>query len=125
LWRHYFNNTQGLILIVDLNDISWSWWLLKHFEIALFWSTRTNKISQMRWSHVNFANTSNLTRTRVIVCSPEMGDAGDGWYQSLDWFRREINKCFWFLNLDWICFFIHMAFDHLQASNQLQRIPTK
>jgi ADP-ribosylation factor protein 6 len=22
LWRHYFNNTQGLILIVDLNDIS-------------------------------------------------------------------------------------------------------
>ncbi|XP_063964729.1 ADP-ribosylation factor 2-like [Lytechinus pictus] len=103
LWRHYFQNTQGLIFVVDSND-------RERIHEAKEELNRMLNEDELRDAHLLvFANKQDLpnamtaddvstalmlqnTRSRKWYIQSTCATSGDGLYEGLDWLSNELKK---------------------------------
>lgn len=105
LWRHYFHNTQGLIFVVDSNDIS-------RIEEACTVIHRLLAEDELRDSvllvYANKQDLPNAIKPQELVNRLKLNQiidrewhiqgtcakTGDGLYEGLDWLGQIVNKKF-------------------------------
>jgi len=103
LWRHYYNNTDGLIFVVDSNDVD-------RADDARLELTRMMNEEEMRNAVLLvFANKQDLPnamstemmqdklaldqmRGRTWYVQPAVGTTGDGLYEGLEWLSAALSK---------------------------------
>ena len=106
LWRHYMHNSQGLIFVIDCNDVGRieeaRKELFKALEedelrdaVLLVYANKQdlpNAVSPRELG--NLLKLNSLTN-RTWQVQGTCGTTGDGLYEGLDWLGQEINKKFW------------------------------
>merc|ERR1712062_946737 len=106
LWRHYFQNTQGLIFVVDSND-------RERISEAKNELHRMLKEEELREAHVLiFANKQDLPNAMTVSQLTDQLDLrslgsrkwyiqaacatqGNGLYEGLDWLSNSLTKSLW------------------------------
>ncbi|XP_054717116.1 ADP-ribosylation factor 4 [Uloborus diversus] len=103
LWRHYFQNTQGLIFVVDSNDkdrISEAQdelsKMLKEDELSeavlLIFANKQDLPNAMPASELTERLGLNSLRNRRWYIQATCATQGDGLYEGLDWLSNELAK---------------------------------
>ncbi|KFM65169.1 ADP-ribosylation factor 4 [Stegodyphus dumicola] len=103
LWRHYFQNTQGLIFVVDSNDkdrISEAQdelsKMLKEDELSeavlLIFANKQDLPNAMSASELTEKLGLNSLRNRRWYIQATCATQGDGLYEGLDWLCNELAK---------------------------------
>lgn len=103
LWRHYFQNTQGLIFVVDSNDrdrISEAQdelsKMLKEDELSvavlLIFANKQDLPNAMTASELTDKLGLNSLRNRRWYIQATCATQGDGLYEGLDWLSNELAK---------------------------------
>uniref|UniRef100_A0A671L5R7 ADP-ribosylation factor 4-like n=1 Tax=Sinocyclocheilus anshuiensis TaxID=1608454 RepID=A0A671L5R7_9TELE len=101
LWRHYFQNTQGLIFVVDSNDRE------RVAESAeedfLCWVSKVTCLQKLLISHyaILLPNAVSIStdklglqslRSRTWYVQATCATQGTGLYEGLDWLSNELSK---------------------------------
>ncbi|XP_041651381.1 ADP-ribosylation factor 4-like [Cheilinus undulatus] len=103
LWRHYFQNTQGLIFVVDSNDrervreaaeeLSK---MLSEDElrdaVLLVFANKQDLPNAQSVSEVTEKLALNNLRNRTWYVQATCATAGNGLYEGLDWLSNELSK---------------------------------
>ncbi|GFQ70064.1 ADP-ribosylation factor 4 [Trichonephila clavipes] len=103
LWRHYFQNTQGLIFVVDSNDkdrISEAQdelsKMLKEDELSdavlLIFANKQDLPNAMSAGELTERLGLNALRNRRWYIQATCATQGDGLYEGLDWLCNELAK---------------------------------
>lgn len=103
LWRHYFQNTQGLIFVVDSNDrdrISESkeelMRMLSEDElrnaVLLIFANKQDLPNAMKASEITEKLGLHTLKTRHWYIQSTCATNGDGLYEGLDWLSNQISK---------------------------------
>lgn len=103
LWRHYFQNTQGLIFVVDSNDrerISEAQdelsKMLKEDELSdavlLIFANKQDLPNAMAAGELTEKLGLNSLRSRKWYIQATCATQGDGLYEGLDWLCNELAK---------------------------------
>ncbi|XP_070559607.1 ADP-ribosylation factor 4 [Ptychodera flava] len=103
LWRHYFQNTQGLIFVVDSNDreraVEAQEELNKMLNedelrdaILLVFANKQDLPNAMPVSEVTEKLGLNLLRNRKWYIQSACATQGDGLYEGLDWLSNELSQ---------------------------------
>jgi small GTP-binding protein len=105
LWRHYFHNTQGLIFVVDSNDIGRIdeardelHKLLEEDElrdaILLVYANKQDLPNAIKPQELGNRLRLNSITNRAWQVQGTCATTGDGLYEGLDWLGEQINKKF-------------------------------
>jgi small GTP-binding protein len=105
LWRHYFHNTQGLIFVVDSNDIGRIdeardelHKLLEEDElrdaILLVYANKQDLPNAVKPQELGNRLKLNSITNRAWQVQGTCATTGDGLYEGLDWLGEQINKKF-------------------------------
>jgi small GTP-binding protein len=105
LWRHYFHNTQGLIFVVDSNDIGRVdeardelHKLLEEDElrdaILLVYANKQDLPNAVKPQELGNRLKLNSITNRAWQVQGTCATTGDGLYEGLDWLGEQINKKF-------------------------------
>jgi small GTP-binding protein len=105
LWRHYYHNTQGLIFVVDANDVGRIdeardelSKLLEEEElresILLVYANKQDLPNAMKPSEVGSRLRLNGMTNRAWQVQGTCATTGDGLYEGLDWLGAQISKKF-------------------------------
>jgi small GTP-binding protein len=105
LWRHYFNNTQGLIFVVDSNDIERIdeareelHKLIEEDElrdtIILVYANKQDLPNAIKPQELGIRLGLNSMMNRLWQVQGTCATTGDGLYEGLDWLGGQINKRF-------------------------------
>ncbi|KAK8866895.1 Arf GTPase arf1 [Tritrichomonas musculus] len=105
LWRHYFHNTQGLIFVVDSNDIGRIdeardelHKLLEEDElrdaILLVYANKQDLPNAIKPQELGNRLRLNTITNRAWQIQGACATTGDGLYEGLDWLGEQINKKF-------------------------------
>jgi small GTP-binding protein len=105
LWHHYYHNTQGLIFVVDSNDVSRMDEARKELDILLQSDELRNAVLLVYANKQDLPQAMTVTKIsealnlRSITNRPwhvqgTCATTADGLYEGLDWLGREINKRF-------------------------------
>ncbi|KAB0801189.1 hypothetical protein PPYR_05543 [Photinus pyralis] len=103
LWRHYFQNTQGLIFVVDSNDrerISEAEDELKNVlqedelrdAVLLVFANKQDLPNAMTAAELTDKLQLNELRNRRWYIQATCATQGDGLYEGLDWLSNELAK---------------------------------
>ncbi|CAI9619063.1 unnamed protein product, partial [Staurois parvus] len=103
LWRHYFQNTQGLIFVVDSNDRERiqeaSEELLKMLSedelreaVLLVFANKQDLPNAMAISEMTDKLTLQTLRNRIWYVQATCATQGTGLYEGLDWLSNELSK---------------------------------
>jgi len=103
LWRHYFQNTQGLIFVVDSNDrdrIAEArdelHRMLNEDElrnaVLLFFANKQDLPNAMKVQEVTERLGLNKLRNRQWYIQGASAPTGDGLYEGLDWLSNTLSK---------------------------------
>ncbi|KAH0795343.1 ADP-ribosylation factor [Histomonas meleagridis] len=103
LWRHYLHNTQGLIFVVDSNDIERIdkardvlHRLLEEDElrdsILLVYANKQDLPNAIKPSELGNRLKLNTITNRPWQVQGTCATTGDGLYEGLDWLGDQINK---------------------------------
>ncbi|XP_076025267.1 ADP-ribosylation factor 4 [Genypterus blacodes] len=103
LWRHYFQNTQGLIFVVDSNDrerVAESaeelTKMLNEDELRdaalLVFANKQDLPNAMAASELTDKLGLHTLRNRVWHSQPTCATQGTGLYEGLDWLSNELSK---------------------------------
>ncbi|ESO06236.1 hypothetical protein HELRODRAFT_64136 [Helobdella robusta] len=99
LWRHYFQNTQGLIFVVDSNDreraLEAREELTKMLQedelrdaVLLIFANKQDLPNAMTVAEITEKLGLNQLRARTVTVPPQ----GDVPYEGLDWLSNELSK---------------------------------
>ena len=105
LWRHYFHNTQGLIFVVDSNDVGRIdeardelHKLLEEDElrdsILLVYANKQDLPNAIKPQELGNRLKLNTITNRPWQVQGTCATTGDGLYEGLDWLGEQINKKF-------------------------------
>jgi small GTP-binding protein len=105
LWRHYFHNTQGLIFVVDSNDIGRIdeardelHKLLAEDElrdaVLLVYANKQDLPNAIKPQELGQRLKLTTLTSRVWQVMGACAATGDGLYEGLDWLGDQINKKF-------------------------------
>ena len=105
LWRHYYHNTQGLIFVVDSNDVSRIkeardelHKLLEEDElrntILLVYANKQDLPNAIKPSELGQKLQLTSITNRPWQIQGICATTGDGLYEGLDWLGEQINKNF-------------------------------
>jgi small GTP-binding protein len=105
LWRHYFHNTQGLIFVVDSNDVGRVdeardelHKLLEEDElrdaILLVYANKQDLPNAIKPQELGNRLRLNSVTNRTWQVQGTCATTGDGLYEGLDWLGDQINKKF-------------------------------
>lgn len=103
LWRHYFQNTQGLIFVVDSNDKERCteareelMRMLAEDElrnaVLLVFANKQDLPHAMSAAELTEKLTLNSLRNRNWYIQAACGTTGDGLYEGLDWLSNELKR---------------------------------
>ena len=103
LWRHYFHNSQGLIFVVDSNDIGRIdtardvlHSLLEEDElrdaVLLVYANKQDLPNSIKPSELGNRLRLNTITNRPWQVQGTCATTGDGLYEGLDWLGEQINK---------------------------------
>lgn len=103
LWRHYFQNTQGLIFVVDSNDrercVEASEELQKMLQedelreaVLLVFANKQDLPNAMNASELTEKLSLNSLRNRKWYIQATCATQGQGLYEGLDWLSNELSK---------------------------------
>uniref|UniRef100_A0A8C4R494 ADP-ribosylation factor n=1 Tax=Eptatretus burgeri TaxID=7764 RepID=A0A8C4R494_EPTBU len=103
LWRHYFQNTQGLIFVVDSNDrerVQEAYEelqkMLQEEELVgaalLVFANKQDLPNALPTSELTTALNLNSVRARTWFIQAACATQGDGLYEGLDWLSQELSK---------------------------------
>jgi small GTP-binding protein len=103
LWRHYFHNTQGLIYVVDANDVSRVnsardelHKLLAEDElreaVLLVYANKQDLPCAIKPRELGDRLELHTITNRPWFIQGTCATTGDGLYEGLDWLGREISK---------------------------------
>lgn len=103
LWRHYFQNTQGLIFVVDSNDrerISEAkdelMRMLSEDElrdaVILIFANKQDLPNAMNAAEITDRLGLHTMRNRHWYIQSTCATSGDGLYEGLDWLSNQINS---------------------------------
>jgi len=103
LWRHYYQNTQGLIFVVDSNDserINEAKDELNRMleedelrdAIVLVFANKQDLPNAMQTSEVTDKLGLQKMRNRHWYIQSTCATSGDGLYEGLDWLSNELKK---------------------------------
>jgi small GTP-binding protein len=105
LWRHYFNNTQGLIFVVDSNDIERIDEAREELHklvgedelrdtIILVYANKQDLPNAIKPQELGIRLGLNTMTNRLWQVQGTCATTGDGLYEGLDWLGGQINKRF-------------------------------
>jgi GTPase SAR1 family protein len=105
LWRHYFHNTQGLIFVVDSNDVGRVdeardelHKLLEEDElrdaILLVYANKQDLPNAVKPQELGNRLRLNAITNRAWQVQGTCATPGDGLYEGLDWLGEQLNKKF-------------------------------
>ena len=105
LWRHYYHNTQGLIFVVDSNDVNRIdeardelHKLLEEDElrdaILLVYANKQDLPNAIKPQDLSSRLRLNTITNRPWQCQGACATTGDGLCEGLDWLGAQINKKF-------------------------------
>jgi small GTP-binding protein len=105
LWRHYYHNTQGLIFVVDSNDIERLEEareelhnLLESDElrdaVVLVYANKQDLPNAIKACELGSKLKLNTLSNRPWLVQGTCAKTGDGLYEGLDWLGDQINKNF-------------------------------
>lgn len=103
LWRHYFQNTQGLIFVVDSNDrerVSEAkdelMRMLSEDElrdaVLLIFANKQDLPNAMNAAEITDRLGLHTLRNRQWYIQSTCATSGDGLYEGLDWLSNQINS---------------------------------
>lgn len=103
LWRHYFQNTQGLIFVVDSNDrerISEAkdelMRMLQEDElrdaVLLIFANKQDLPNSMTAAEITDKLGLHTLRNRQWYIQSTCATTGDGLYEGLDWLSNQVDK---------------------------------
>lgn len=103
LWRHYFQNTQGLIFVVDSNDRERASEareelskMLQEDElreaVLLVFANKQDLPNAMSAAEITDKLGLNQLRARQWYIQATCATQGQGLYEGLDWLSRELSK---------------------------------
>uniref|UniRef100_A0A8C2FLN1 ADP-ribosylation factor n=1 Tax=Cyprinus carpio TaxID=7962 RepID=A0A8C2FLN1_CYPCA len=107
LWRHYFQNTQGLIFVVDSNDRErvaesaeelskmvsiYLCDLLKWEAVVLVFANKQDLPNAMAVSELTDKLGLQSLRSRTWYVQATCATQGTGLYEGLDWLSNELSK---------------------------------
>ncbi|KAH3743803.1 ADP-ribosylation factor 1 [Pelomyxa schiedti] len=103
LWRHYFQNTQGLIFVVDSNDrerISEAHDELQKMlnedelreAVVLVFANKQDLPNAMTVSELTDKLGMHTLRNRKWFIQATCATSGDGLYEGLDWLSHNLNR---------------------------------
>ncbi|XP_068606454.1 ADP-ribosylation factor 2a [Brachionichthys hirsutus] len=103
LWRHYFQNTQGLIFVVDSNDkerISEASDELKRMlsedelrdAVLLVFANKQDLPNAMSTTDITEKMGLHCLRSRKWHLQSTCATTGDGLYEGLDWLSEQLKK---------------------------------
>jgi len=103
LWRHYFQNTQGLIFVVDSNDRERAQEaneelhkMLQEDElrdaVLLVFANKQDLPNAMTAAEITDKLGLNQLRSRVWYIQGTCATQGQGLYEGLDWLSTELSK---------------------------------
>lgn len=103
LWRHYFQNTQGLIFVVDSNDrerISEAKEELMRMlaedelrdAVLLIFANKQDLPNAMNAAEITDKLGLHSLRNRNWYIQATCATSGDGLYEGLDWLSNELSK---------------------------------
>ncbi|OAF70584.1 ADP-ribosylation factor [Intoshia linei] len=102
LWRHYFQNTQALIFVVDANDRERMTEVKEELNRMLYEDELRDAILLIFANKMDLPNALSANeiidrlqlgdlKSRHWYVQPSCGTSGDGLYKGLDWICKEIN----------------------------------
>jgi small GTP-binding protein len=105
LWSHYYHGTQGLIFVVDSNDVSRLDEARKELEtllnvdelrncVLLIYANKQDLPNAIKPAEMAQYLKLNSIRSHPWQIQGTCAATGDGLYEGLDWLGREINKRF-------------------------------
>jgi len=105
LWRHYFHNAQGLVFVVDSNDVgrieearNELHKLLEENEldktILLVYANKQDLPNAIKPQELANKLKLNTMNNRVWQVQGTCAATGDGLFEGLDWLGQQINKYF-------------------------------
>ncbi|XP_075877715.1 ADP-ribosylation factor 1 [Nelusetta ayraudi] len=103
LWRHYFQNTQGVIFVVDSNDRERVgeaqdelYKMLQEDElrdaVILVLANKQDLPNAMNVAEITDKMNLHAIRTRHWFIQATCASTGDGLYEGLDWLCNELKK---------------------------------
>eukprot|EP00035_Acanthoeca_spectabilis_P035298 m.33569 g.33569 ORF g.33569 m.33569 type:complete len:182 (-) comp7219_c0_seq1:57-602(-) len=103
LWRHYFQNTQGLIFVVDSNDRERAAEAKEELakmlsedelkdSVLLVYANKQDLPNAMSPAEVTDKLGLNDLRGKTWYIQAACATAGDGLYEGLDWLSQELAK---------------------------------
>ncbi|KFO19801.1 ADP-ribosylation factor 4 [Fukomys damarensis] len=103
LWRHYFQNTQGLIFVVDSNDrerIQEAAMVLQNMlqedelqdAVLLLFANKQDLPNAMAISEMTDKLGLQSLRNRIWYVQATCATQGTGLYEGLDWLSNELSK---------------------------------
>merc|ERR1712027_6649 len=103
LWRHYFQNTQGLIFVVDSNDRERVGEAKEEMNrmlaedelrdaVLLVFANKQDLPNAMPTNEVTERLGLNQLRNRQWYIQSTCATTGDGLYEGLDWLSNTLNK---------------------------------
>merc|ERR1712130_232877 len=91
LWRHYYQNTQGIIFVVDSNDRMLAEDELRDAVLLVF-ANKQDLPNAMSVNEVTERLGLNQLRNRQWYIQSTCATTGDGLYEGLDWLSNTLNK---------------------------------
>uniref|UniRef100_A0A8C2FKL6 Zgc:77650 n=1 Tax=Cyprinus carpio TaxID=7962 RepID=A0A8C2FKL6_CYPCA len=100
LWRHYFQNTQGLIFVVDSNDRErvaesaeeLSKMVSIYLSVVLVFANKQDLPNAMAVSELTDKLGLQSLRSRTWYVQATCATQGTGLYEGLDWLSNELSK---------------------------------
>jgi ADP-ribosylation factor protein 1 len=103
LWRHYFQNTQGLIFVVDSNDRERITEAREELEkmlnedelrdaVALIFANKQDLPNAMSVAEITDKLGLHALRQRKWFIQAACATSGDGLYEGLDWLSNTLSK---------------------------------
>lgn len=103
LWRHYFQNTQGLIFVVDSNDRERIGEAQKELQnmlqedelrdaVLLVFANKQDLPNSMNAAELTDLLQLNQLRNRQWYIQSTCATQGEGLYEGLDWLSNELAK---------------------------------
>merc|ERR1712181_149428 len=90
LWRHYFQNTQGLIFVVDSNDRERIGELRE--AVLLIFANKQDLPNAMNAAEITDKLGLHSLRNRNWYIQATCATSGDGLYEGLDWLSNQLKN---------------------------------
>jgi len=109
LWRHYFQNTQGLIFVVDSNDRERVGEAKEELNrmlnedelrdaVLLIFANKQDLPQAMNAAEITDKLGLHALRQRNWYIQATCATSGDGLYEGLDWLSNQLKNAKWFLS---------------------------